>query len=84
LVGLQKAQQGIQVGGEQIFASDVQDDALADLLALAIVLDQAEVFVAAVGGFAGSVSLHFFKNGKPPSHFQRVVGRDPQKSANMR
>ena len=40
--------------GEEIFASDVQDHALTDLIALAEVLDQAEVFVAAVGGLDGS------------------------------
>ena len=69
MVGLQKAQQGIQVGGEQIFASDVQDDTLADLVALAVVLHQAKVLMAAVGGFAGSVSLHFSKTGNRPRIF---------------
>jgi hypothetical protein len=51
---LQQAHKGVKVGSKQIFAADVEDDALADLVALAVVLYQAEVFVAAIGGFDGA------------------------------
>ena len=51
LIRLQQSHQRVQVRGQKIFASDVQDHALADLVALAVVLHQAEVFVPAVGGF---------------------------------
>lgn len=51
LLGLQQAHQHVQVRCQQVFASDVQDHTLPDLVALAVVFDQAEVLVAAVGGF---------------------------------
>ena len=54
LIGLQQAHQRVQVGGQKIFAPDVQDDALADLVTLAVAFHQAEIFVAAVGGFDGA------------------------------
>src|SRR5208283_132769 len=54
LIGLKQAHQRVQVGGQKILAPDVQDDALADLVTLAVAFHQAEIFVAAVGGFDGA------------------------------
>jgi len=54
LIGLQEAHQGVQVGRQQILPADMQDDALTDLAALAVVFHQAQVLVAAVGGFDGA------------------------------
>jgi hypothetical protein len=42
------------MGRQQIFAPDVNHHALADLVALAVVLHQAEIFVPAVGGLDGA------------------------------
>ena len=39
---------------QKIFTPDMQHHALADLVALAIVLHQAQVLVPAVGGFDGA------------------------------
>jgi hypothetical protein len=50
LIRLQQAHQGIQVRRQQIFAPHVRDHALADLIALAVVLYQAQIFVPAIGG----------------------------------
>jgi hypothetical protein len=49
------------MGSEQIFATEVEDDALANSIALPIVLDQAEVSVEAGPGLAeehGSLFIH--------------------------
>ena len=54
LIRLQQAHQGIQVRRQQIFAAHIEHDALANLIALAVVLDQTQIFVAAVGGFDGA------------------------------
>jgi hypothetical protein len=49
---LQQAHQRIQVRGQQIFATEMQDNALADLPAVAIILDQAEISVITAFGLA--------------------------------
>jgi hypothetical protein len=49
---LQQAHQRIQVRGQQIFAPEMQDDALADLPGVAIILDQAEISVITGFGLA--------------------------------
>jgi hypothetical protein len=54
LIGLQETHQSVQMESQQVLAADVQDDALAGLLALAEVLHQAEVLVAAMGGLDGA------------------------------
>jgi hypothetical protein len=64
LIGLEDADQRVQMRSQQVLASDVQHDPLADLVALAEVLHQPEVFMAAVGGFdgaeeQGSLQLHY-------------------------
>ncbi|MFZ0960600.1 MAG: hypothetical protein WAO35_06810 [Terriglobia bacterium] len=42
---LQEADQSVQVRGQQVFTADMQYDTLADLPAVAIILDQAEISV---------------------------------------
>ena len=49
-----QADEGVQMRSEQILASEVGDDALLDLVAVAEGLDQAEVLVTAVGGLDGA------------------------------
>jgi hypothetical protein len=77
-IRLQQAYQRVPVGGEQVFAPDVQDDPLADLVALAEVLHQAEVLVAAVGGFdgaeeQGSLLLHCeYSTGEAHIHYKNA------------
>jgi len=56
---------------QQILAADVNDDALADLVALAVVLHQAERITAERWDQeAKSVSLQNSKNADPPPCFQ--------------
>ena len=54
LIRLQQPHQGIQMRRQQIFAAHVQDHALANLIALAVVLHQTQIFVPTIGGFDGA------------------------------
>src|SRR5262249_50379158 len=61
IVGLEHPNQRVQMGSEQIFATEVEYDALANSIALPIVLDQAEVSVGVGFGLAeeqGASSIH--------------------------
>ena len=51
---MQKADQGVEMGSEKIFAPEVGDNTLFDLIADAKGLDQPEVLVLAVGGLDGA------------------------------
>jgi len=51
---LEEADQGVEVRGEEILASEMGDDAPLDLVPFPIRFHQSEVFVAAIGSLDGA------------------------------